>query len=440
MELPEYDPGKPLTGPVLIYGVGEIGLFLSRHFETLNDVVLLGFLDTFKKGRAHGMSIHHPHERAYPIEGVTVVLSMYALDQVIPLLLEMGYTKLVYGVPFFEADRNMRVEQTAIVSKIIEEGHYQQAIDRLTQLIADFPCCDAFYTLLGMAHTGLKSHAALPVFVEALQRYPNMQLYRSLDFRFDQADAIARGLPSIFLNTQFKSGSVFLRSALCEGLKMPWLFLSPEGYVGTQVETWRQEFSRGGAICQYHLGYGDDFARIYQEKTRIKFILHLRDPRQSALSAIHHYESVLKHGPPYARHNILLNYPKGYETWPFEKKLDYYLGLVPPALSPDFTNFEREVNWLDGWLEALETRELSQVAVTDYSDLKNGQERFVRLLLEKCEIPAELFDFSQIRQQPTPGQAHFRKGDPNEWRSAMTAAQIEVASAMMTPRLRARYG
>ncbi len=441
--LPIYDPiHDPLRGSVLIHGAGEEGLFLSRHFECLEDIRLLGFLDCFKEGEARGLMIRHPQEQAYPTQDVTVVLATFAAAVVVPLLLAQGYTRILNGMPFHRETIKRRHDQLIAAQDLVDSQNYQGAIALLEGAIQIDPLCAEYYTLLCMAHRGMKSDEALTMVVTALSRAPNMPLYRSDDFRIQQKLAQTSALPSIFLNTQFKSGSVFLRDALCRGLQMPWMFLFPEGYHPDLVESWMWEFAAGGVVSQQHASSDSYVQRVYREVPHAKYVLHLRDPRQSAVSAVHHFERVLEKGPEYARLNLILENPKGYPNWSFEQKMDLYLGRSDQKSYThlNLMSFPFEVHWVDGWLAALARGEFANIILTDYNDLQHGQALFVRNLLQRLGISEDQFDFSCVAHQPTPGQAHYRKGDPDEWKTAMTKAQIEAANAMMTPRLRDRYG
>lgn len=177
----------------------------------------------------------------------------------------------------------------------------------------------------------------------------------------------------------------------------------------------------------------------------IRMVLHLRDPRQSQLSAVHHYERMLADGPFYARQNLLAMMPQGYEFWTFEQRLDLQLGLCPEANNGAMTrmhqNLEGQIHWVERWLEAIERDEIPvPLVVTDYNDLADGNLQFVANLLDALGIPRESFDFNTMGEKPKPGISHYRRGDPNEWRRSFSEAQQERALKMMTPRVLARYG
>jgi len=339
-----------------------------------------------------------------------------------------------------------RQEREAIVRALLDEKANTVAEETLKSLIAQDPEHVPYYVLLGSVMKAQdKADLIIPTLTHATKTFPELPLYRSSNYQSQQQNATARGLPSIFLNTQFKSGSVFLRDALERGLSMPWQFLSVEGVTPTLVDDWLIDFSRGGALCQHHRFFDDDLRENMAKISNAKLVLHLRDPRQSALSAAHHFERVLIDGPDYARRNLLDTMPPDYANWPFERKLDLYFELVDDV---DYTTLKRnrqtfatQVEWIDRWLEAVEQFAVPlEVILTDYQDLANGQGNFMAMLLDKLDISRAEFDFNIVKDRPDPGVKHYRKGDPNEWRSVLSEAQTACALKLMTPRLLDRYG
>lgn len=217
------------------------------------------------------------------------------------------------------------------------------------------------------------------------------------------------------------------------------------GVVHKMVDQWVADFVLGGAVCQDHRVWDDDLGKKLETMSNIKFVLHLRDPRQSQLSVVHHYERMLREGPDYARRNLIQLMPDGYANWTFEERMDLQLGLRDGFDDRNMTrahqNFQGQTLWIETWLEAIETNACPiDIAVTDYQDLANGQEEYMKGLLEKIDVDEALYDFSVIEKRPEPGTAHYRKGDPNEWRSVLTGPQKARICELMTGRVYERYG
>ncbi len=332
------------------------------------------------------------------------------------------------------------------VNALLNEGEFAKAEMQLKKLLAQNPECVRYYELLGGALRGQgRQLEMVPILSAASKAHPDLPLWRGSDYRERQAEAIAKELPSVFLNTQFKSGSVFLRGALEKGLGLGWQFLFPEGVVHRMVDRWVADFKLGGAVCQDHRVWGNELRDALETMPNIKFVLHLRDPRQSQLSVVHHYERMLRDGPDYARRNLIRLMPDGYENWTFEERMDLQLGLREgfddKHMTRAYQNFEGQIVWIETWLEAIETGACpNDIAITDYQDLANGQVNYMEGLLEKIGVNADLYDFSVIENRPEPGTAHYRKGDPNEWRSVLTDRQQARTAELMTGRVYERYG
>lgn len=334
------------------------------------------------------------------------------------------------------------------IRQLLDSQQYELAVTKIMSLIAKDPLYVPYYVFLGSAKRSMGlADDVIPVLEKATSLYPQLALYRSENYRRHQEHAITLGLPSIFLNTQFKSGSVFLRGVLEQGLSMPWQFLNVEGVTSRMVPAWLQDFSRGGVICQQHRIFNEELKASMEKFPDAKLVIHLRDPRQSALSAVHHFESVMREGPDYARRNLIAEMPKGYETWTLYEKLELFLGITDDV---DYSQggilfltgrlFSAQVKWIDRWLQAIEENDIPlEIILTDYQDLADGQRVFMEKLLDKLAIPQSLFNFDVVKDRPKPGEQHYRKGDPNEWRRVLTEQQQQHAYDLMTDRLRKRY-
>ena len=354
--------------------------------------------------------------------------------------------------------------QSRQAAGLIREGDFNQAIALLSTWLKDDPEDLDFYDLIGRAYRNRgDDHNVIPIYAQATRDFPNLGLQRSPNFGQMQQSGLERGLPPIFINTQFKSGSVFLRGALEKGLDIPFIFLNPQGVSPILVDSWLEDFARGGAVCQHHRPVEQVLFSKLAAFGIDKIWLHLRDPRQTTLSAIHHYSRVLVEGPPSAKDEMQRHLPKGYLDWAMAKKIDHYLGRHKDIASfphaseaaseaggeshiaakrDPLQSFRKQVLWIDEWLDraANELDEDLEVRVIDFTDMKAGIGDYLRKLLDFFEIDESQFDFSTLQERPEPGQAHFRKGETDEWRRVFSPAQIELANSLMTPRLLERYG
>ena len=133
--------------------------------------------------------------------------------------------------------------------------------------------------------------------------------------------------------------------------------------------------------------------------------------------------------------------PKNYEQYPLSKKLDLYLSLIPGENYTELVKsrhlFEEQVKWIDSWLNAADNKDTPiSFVLMDYQDLLDGQDKYIKKMLEKVGVDSTLFDYSFIAEKPVEGQSHFRKGCPDEWKEVFTDEQKRIAWEMMTPKLK----
>ena len=94
-----------------------------------------------------------------------------------------------------------------------------------------------------------------------------------------------RAIPGILLNTLPKSGSVYIWNALCTGLGIPEMGVRISGGWYPRklpVDQLIASLSRGGVVCQDHLDASWQ-TRLLLSQQLDRMILHVRDPRSSAL-------------------------------------------------------------------------------------------------------------------------------------------------------------
>lgn len=122
-----------------------------------------------------------------------------------------------------------RQAQCDVVNALLNDGEFFEAEEKLNYLLAQDPECVSYYELLGGALRGQGRQLELvPILSSASKNYPALALARG-GFPPAPGRICCERITQCFLNTQFKSGSVFLRGALENGLGLGWQFLFPEG-------------------------------------------------------------------------------------------------------------------------------------------------------------------------------------------------------------------
>jgi len=305
----------------------------------------------------------------------------------------------------------------------LEAADFEGALEQARLAIAEAPDETMPYNLAVAALVALgRTPEGLGLIQAAQDRYPDMPLYRDRDFRLQQRRAIERGLPPILINTQFKSASMYIASKLAAGLDLPRCYISCTPIEDRIVPSWARLLGRGGAIAQEHLLPDRAMLAFLPTVGIDRLVLNLRDPRQSMLSAIHHYAGKFRAA---SADGVIVRarFPAGYDGWSLERRIDHFLDAHFPAL----------VAWIDGWL-ALSRAPLPGLAVlpTSYAEFQADRPAYFARALDFLGIAREHFDWAVLEGEAATGELHFRKGDPTEWQSVLTPEQQARAQAIMT--------
>lgn len=235
-------------------------------------------------------------------------------------------------------------------------------------------------------------------------------LWRDSDFVHRQKQGIERRIPPILIATLPKSGSVFLLNTLSQGLRIPATYICPVGlYYDMLIDAWAEQFARGGAICVDHvLPTPGNLARLTEFGVN-RVVLHYRDPRQSALSFVHHgvTEEVINE----PRLSILDRKTRTTEgSRVFESAYMRY--------------FSRAIEFLDQWIEAIQSCSNLRLLITNFDDLQD-ETNIVAGILDHFEVDHRMFDWDVLSQDKKKRAGHFRKGLKDEWQAVLSPDVIE---------------
>lgn len=233
-------------------------------------------------------------------------------------------------------------------------------------------------------------------------------------------------LPGILINTMPKSGSVYIHKHLGQALGMPFSNLGNGYTLADQVHYWNaKSFAAGSSIAQNHFEPSDINVQIL-DRVIGRWVLHIRDPRQALLSWVHHLDLLKAEGRDDALLWVVPAAPSGYFERSLADKIDWNIAHYFSAL----------VAWLLGWLKVYD-RGRFNILLTSYDELITDERRLFDRILDFHGIPRQRFQFTPL---PKDRDVHFRKGDPEEWRSVFSGPQIDACNAHLPDGLLDRFG
>lgn len=254
-----------------------------------------------------------------------------------------------------------------------------------------------------------------------------------------QHDPSVPKLPSIFINTAPKSGSVYVSETIQRSLAFSFKFISP-GFVPRDmiVPAWIKEFyETGSMVCQQHLDASDhniQWLKYYTDRLAV----HLRDPRAILLSWTHHLNGQYKR----KEFDFLLYvaptpyHVEGYFTsWNLAQQLDWQIENFLPKI----------VAWMNGWVkfQQNEAQKINgfKILFTTFEEYKEetskgNEEAFFRRYANFYGIPSEKFTFSPAAKTE---ETHFRNGEISEWKRVFTEQQMQRVNEIIPVELLSRF-
>lgn len=226
-----------------------------------------------------------------------------------------------------------------------------------------------------------------------------------------QADALSVRTPSIFVNTLPKSGSVFILGSLRKSTQLKFQKIA-YGYYPSDLIDYKKikSFSRGGKISLQHLD-AHPTNLTYLEKYARRWVLHLRDPRGSLLSWVHHLDRLHREDMQ-DQLGLYPFLPEGYFTWDMPRKIDWNIEHY----------LTDTIAWIRGWGEYYSSRK-DTMLVTTHNELSRNSEALVSRILGFYDIPQP-----KIMLVKKTIDNHFRKGEAAEWKTVFTPAQLADAA------------
>jgi hypothetical protein len=269
-----------------------------------------------------------------------------------------------------------------------------------------------------------------------------VELYDRLSESFEEAHrapqllACEKGIPSFFSAFLPKSGGTYLHNRLVNAGAVE-IFNHTSNPIDSLtysylIPGWLRVFLRGGASCHSHLLLSPWNIRIINDAGVRKIWVHLRDPRQAALSAYWHGQGLGQGSGEWAqaRARMEAETKEIHErviggTYVYDKSFDEQLRF----------NFERFLKWIMLWMKSQEFL-TCEVLFTTFEEMISDRGRFEYEVLNFHDATFLRGIFmSDIRPED-----RFREGSLDEWRTSVGAATRDWMTGMMPPDLFRQFG
>lgn len=323
---------------------------------------------------------------------------------------------------------------TPVTALLDDVGETEFARSVMASAMADPQDPEAYTAAIAVTIALGRRDLALACLRDTQNAFPNMRLNRSGDFLMLQKDGVRRGIPPLLLNTQFKSGSMFVSRRLADAVSVPHCYISRTPIEDSIVPEWLTLFAAGGAMCQEHLPPDPETIALLAGSGIGRMLVHVRDPRQSMISGLHHYmkklESMTTDGFVYRA-----ELPLGYVDWSFADRAEHYIE----------TRLADQVRWIEGWTAAADKSANGgidglDILLTEYTALRDDPDGLFAALIDFFRIPRDQVIWDRLEGAPQKGELHYRKGDVDEWRRVLTPDQARRASALIPSALKTRFG
>lgn len=227
-------------------------------------------------------------------------------------------------------------------------------------------------------------------------------------------DNIAKGLPSVAMITLGKSASVSVGAIFHSGFVLPSVAYS---LVNTEVvDSWARDYARGGACYTTHLRpTARNVARLKASGIP-KIVVHVRDPRQAMLSAIHHMRR-------YTDQN--------------SNTVDWETSQLPDQIDTLMETYLGSIGWISGWLGA--GTELD-IHYSTFEEYVTDEAAFIERYLAYYGAPREHFNLAHATQRQAGTDYHLRRGEIDEWREVFPKDVVARLTSLLPNALAERFG
>jgi hypothetical protein len=241
-----------------------------------------------------------------------------------------------------------------------------------------------------------------------------------------QSLGIERGIPLILINTVPKSASESIWNLLAEGLGLAQGHLSLCLFPDCCVVPARARAARqGGLVAKEHLLATPHNLSVLQSFGIDRMVVHLRDPRQVALSWAH-----------FVRDDVSMRLMA-----PIWRRIVPPAGTLradlPDLIDGSIAHFLPQVmDFVSGWAAvAADEDNPMEILFLDFETFVQNPQGYFDPLLSFYGINGESF-----RHDSGAEVVHLRKGESEEWRQVFSPAQQARAFALIPEDLAERFG
>lgn len=222
-----------------------------------------------------------------------------------------------------------------------------------------------------------------------------------------QSACIEGGIPPIFIATLPKSGSIYIWSAIQATINAPTFTTAmPHSLLDERlVDDLLGAFAKGGMISQHHLPASTHNLEMFRKHGIGKVIVHLRDPRQAAVSWWHY--------------GIKIGLTKGTLTGADRDQL-LWSSYVEPAIA-----------WINGWVDAKDI----DVHFSTQEDMAGNERAHITKMMQFIGLPAE-----NLVLPSKSDKVHFRTGRKDEWRTFFQPEMLARMRSAIRSDVAARFG
>lgn len=241
------------------------------------------------------------------------------------------------------------------------------------------------------------------------------------------ADAKARSLPGILLNSLPKSASESIWNKLAEGLGMAQGHVSLGLFPDCCLFPHRVGLlAQGGLIAKEHIPASRHNLDTLAACGLGKLVLNLRDPRQASLSWAHFVKNdvSMRLLAPIWRQIVP---PRDILDSDFPALLDWVIERYLPL----------SLTWIAGWTEEMRRGEAATVRVhaARFETFREDPGSYFSALLDFLEIEPAAFSSAATAET-----VHLRRGAIDEWRAVFSPEQTERAWSKIPDDLAAFWG
>ncbi len=226
---------------------------------------------------------------------------------------------------------------------------------------------------------------------------------------------IAKGLPSVAVVTQGKAATVPVANIFNSGFNLPSFAYSL--VMEEVIDSWARDYARGGACYATHLEPTRKNVERMKRAGISRVVVHVRDPRQSVLSLLHHVTM-------YPDQLVALASTR-FDSMPVSEQLKELMGF-----------YIDRVQWIRGWMEAED--ELN-ILFSTFEDFVRDRTAFIRRYIDYYGGHEEHFSWENATIAHRGVDQHFRAGRIDEWREVFSASDAEFLTGCIPRAMKERF-